>query len=219
MSVELDEGRVLYRYRFGDVEFDESRFELRVAGLSVEAQPKPLELLATLLRNCGEVVTMEEILHDVWRYQNTSDLDTNVVGTALSKLRNALGKEAQRVVNVPRVGYRFEGRLERVVVGRRLASGLDLEAGMPVPGRQHWLLEELISRSKYSEVWRGRHAKTGEQRVYKFSPDGGRLPALKREATLYRVLRETLGARPDLVRVIDWNFGHPPFFLECEYGG
>jgi len=190
-----------------------------VGGLSVEIQPKPLELLAMLLRTPGEVVTSGEILQSVWKYQNTGDLETNVIGTALTKLRSALGKDARRIINLPRVGYRFEGRVERVVVGHTLSSGLALEVGMTVPMRHNFVLRELLSRSKYSEVWRARHAKTEEVRIYKFSPDGDRLAALKREATLFRVLRETLGERADIVRVIDWNFAEAPFFLECEDGG
>ena len=47
----------LYRWRFGGVEFDESRRELRVAGLPVEMEHKPLEVLSLLLRHAGEVVT------------------------------------------------------------------------------------------------------------------------------------------------------------------
>ncbi len=218
LAVEGD-GAVLFRYRFGDVEFDEARFELRVGGELIEVQPKPLELLALLLRTPGEVVTTEEILHAVWKYQNPGALETNVIGTALTKLRSALGKDARRVVNQPRVGYRFEGRVERVVVGRPLSSGLALEPGMAVPLRPNFVLRELLSRSRFSEVWRARHAKTDEPRIYKFSPAGDRLPALKREATLFRVLRDALGERADFARVIDWNFAEAPFFLECEDGG
>ncbi|WP_084183246.1 tetratricopeptide repeat protein [Nevskia soli] len=213
------EGGTLFRYRFGDVEFDEARFELQVGGASVDIQPKPLALLAMLLRTPGEVVTSEEILQSVWKYQNTGDLETNVIGTALTKLRNALGKDARRIVNLPRVGYRFEGRVERVVVGHTLRSGLALESGMAVPMRPNFVLRELLSRTKYSEVWRARHAKTDEVRIYKFSPAGDHLLSLKREATLYRLLHDALGERPDIVRVIDWNFAEAPFFLECEDGG
>jgi eukaryotic-like serine/threonine-protein kinase len=213
------ESSTLFRYRFGDTEFDESKFDLKVKGEPVEVQPKPLALLAMLLRTPGEVVTSEEILQSVWKYHNTSDLETNVLGTALTKLRNALGRDARRIVNVPRVGYRFTGRVERVVVGRTLSSGLALEPGMAVPLRSNFILHDLLSRSNHSEVWRARHAKTEERRIYKFSPDGDRLPALKREATLYRVLHEALGERLDIVRVIDWNFAEAPFFLECEDAG
>ena len=218
LAVEIENG-ALFRYRFGDVEFDEARFTLQVGGESIEVQPKPLELLALLLRTPGEVVTTEEILQSVWKYQNPGALETNVIGTALTKLRAALGKDARRIVNLPRVGYRFEGRVERVVVGRTLSSGLSLEPGAPVPLRHNFVLSELLSRSRYSEVWRARHAKTNEPRIYKFSPAGDRLPALKREATLFRVLLDALGERDDFVRVIDWNFAEAPFFLECEDGG
>src|SRR3546814_17091774 len=53
----------------------------------------------------------------------------------------------------------------------------------------------------------------------KFGADGEHLAALKREATLYRVLHDTLGERADIIRVLDWNFDQLPFYLECEYGG
>ena len=52
---------LLWRFRFGSAEFDEAQFELRVAGLSVEVQRKPLEILKILLNHAGEVVTKEEL--------------------------------------------------------------------------------------------------------------------------------------------------------------
>ena len=55
--------------------------------------------------------------------------------------------------------------------------------------------------------------------MFKFARGGERLSAIKREATLMRVLRDTLGERDDFVRVLDWNFETEPCFLECEYGG
>jgi non-specific serine/threonine protein kinase len=117
------------------------------------------------------------------------------------------------------VGYRFTGPVERIAVGRTPTSSLHLTAGMNVPGRSNFVLESLLGRSGSSEVWAAKHPKTREVRVYKFSLDGERLTALKREATLFRVLRDSLGERPDFNRIIDWNFEVPPFFLECEYGG
>lgn len=218
MSATPDEGRSsLYRYRFGTAEFDEARFELRVSGAVVDVQRKPLEILAYLLGHAGEVVTKDELLATVWEGRPTVE---NVVANAIAKLRSALGPEnAECILTQPRIGYRFSGPLERMAVGRMLASSLDLKAGDPVPHRQHFVLDRLIGRSAGSEVWTARHQKTRELLVYKFSPDGERLPALKREATLYRVLRDSLGERPDVVRIIDWNFEAPPFFLECEYGG
>jgi non-specific serine/threonine protein kinase len=206
----------LYRYRFGSAEFDEARFELRVSGLPVDVQRKPLELLAYLLAHAGEVATKEELLETVWQGRPTVE---NVLANAIAKLRSALGPEgAEWIITQPRVGYRFSGRLERTAVGRSLISRLELAPGMNVPTRPNFILESQLS-GRESEVWKARHGKTGELRVYKFASGGERLAALKREATLYRVLRDNLGERPDIARVIDWNFEAPPYFLECEYVG
>ncbi|HKQ14827.1 MAG TPA: winged helix-turn-helix domain-containing protein, partial [Steroidobacteraceae bacterium] len=207
----------LYRYRFGSAEFDEARFELRVSGLPVDIQRKPLEILACLLAHAGEVVTKDELLDTVWEGRPTVE---NVIANAITKLRGALGGEnAERIVTQPRVGYRFAGAVERVAVGRGWVSRLDLSAGAPVPGRPNFVLESMIGRSVASEVWLARHAKTHEPRVYKFSPDGGSLAGLKREATLSRLLRENFGEQELFARLLDWNFETPPFFLEYEYGG
>ena len=207
----------LYRYRFEDAEFDEARLEVRVGGLPVELEQRPLQLLAELLRQPDEVLTKEELFERVWAGRPTVD---NVLANAIAKLRRALGPAAgERIVTLPRVGYRLAGPVERVAVGRRLDSSLDLRPGAAVPGRSNFQLESRLGPSRGSEVWLARHAKTREPRVYKFAGDGEKLSALKREATLYRVLAEGLGERPDIGRIFDWNFETPPFFLECEYGG
>ncbi len=70
-----------------------------------------------------------------------------------------------------------------------------------------------------SEVWLAENPKTHEQRVFKFAADGARLKGLKREITVARFLRESLGDRPEFVRILEWNFETPPFFLESEYAG
>jgi len=207
----------LFRYRFGTAEFDAARFELRVNGAVVEIQRKPLEILACLLAHAGEVVTKDELLDLVWEGRQTVE---NVIANAVAKLRGALGEaNADRIVTQPRVGYRFTGPFERTAVGRGWVSQLELAAGMPVPARPNFVLESMLGRSVASEVWLARHAKTREPRVYKFSPDGERLAALKREATLARLLRANLGEQRFFAKLLDWNFETPPFFLEYEYGG
>ncbi|MEC9358917.1 MAG: tetratricopeptide repeat protein [Pseudomonadota bacterium] len=213
----MSSGPNLYRWRFGTTEFDEARLELRVGGLSVDVEQKPLQVLAVLLRHAGEVVTKRELFESVWADRITVD---HVLATAVGKLRKALGEDGERlIVTVPRIGYRLSGAVERIAVGRRHVSALYLKPGDAVPWRDHFVLERQLGPARGSEVWLARHTKTHEPRVYKFSPDGERLSALKREATLSRVLRESLGPRQDFVRVIDWNFEQAPFFLESEYGG
>lgn len=206
-----------YRYRFGTAEFDEVRAELRVDGRSVEIQRRPLDVLAVLLQHAGEVVTREELREVVWNNRITVD---NVLDTALTKLRHALGKSNSGLIRTqPRVGFRLVGPVERVAVGRRFSGELALQAGQPVPHRENFMLRQRLGFSPRNEVWLAQHAKTQERRVYKFSACGAGLAALKREAAVSRVLRETLGERDDFVRILDWNFEESPFFLECEYGG
>lgn len=45
------------------------------------------------------------------------------------------------------------------------------------------------------------------------------MKGLKREITISRFLRESLGERQEFVRILEWNFETPPFFLESEYAG
>lgn len=218
MNIEHDiSERSAYCYRFGTAEFDEARFELRVAGLPVDVERRALEVLAYLLRHAGEVVTKEELLREVWAGRITVD---KVLPNAINKLRRALGEtNAERVQTQARIGYRLDGTIERVAVGRRLASRLELGAGQTVPGRENFALRRQLGSNRGSEVWLAEHIKTREKRVYKFGVDGDRLRSLKREATLSRVLQESLDDRSHFVDIIDWNFENPPFFLECQYGG
>lgn len=206
-----------FRYRFGTVEFDEARFELRIDGRLVDIQHRPLQVLAELLRHAGEVVTREELRETVWDGRETVE---NVIDTALTKVRRALGEgNSARIETEPRVGFRLRGPVERVAVGRQFPTTLSLEAGLPVPRRENFKLISRLGSSPHHEVWLARHTRTEESRVYKLTMDGEGLRALKREATVSRLIRATLSEREDFVRVLDWNFDSPPFFLECEFGG
>ncbi len=87
----------------------------------------------------------------------------------------------------------------------------------PVPMRPNWTLNERIGSGGFGEVWLATQHKTGEQRVFKFCLEANQLRSLQREVTLFRVLKETLGQRDDIARVLDWNFEQAPYFLELEY--
>lgn len=213
----MDHPRPLYRWRFGSAEFDEARRELRLGGLPVPLESKPLEVLTVLLHHAGEVVTKRELLDEVWRGRVTVE---HVLATAVGKLRQALGPEgAEMILTVPRIGYRLAAEVSRAAVGQIHASELKLSPGQPVPGRERFLLERPLGQSHTSEAWLARHPKSGARRVFKFATGAERLDLLRREATVARVLAASLGERPDLARVLDWNFESAPFFLECEYGG
>jgi eukaryotic-like serine/threonine-protein kinase len=204
-------------WRFGDCELDELSRELRVNGAVVELESKPLEVLIQLVQRAGEVVTKEELLDLVWPGIMVVD---GSLATAVSKLRKAMGDEDQRIVlTVPRMGYRLAVAVQTKVLEENRWGELGLKIGDAVPGRDHWRLTRRMDLSGSSEVWLAENPKTHETRVFKFAVDGAQLKGLKREVTVSRLLRESLGDRPDFVRVLEWNFDSPPFFLESEYGG
>ncbi|MGH8053737.1 MAG: protein kinase domain-containing protein [Stenotrophomonas sp.] len=206
---------VLYCWTFADVELDEARWQLSIRGNPVELEHKPLGVLQYLLRHSGEVVTKQELIEEVW---NGRVVVEAVLTNAIGKLRRALGDMADLVATVPRVGYRLEAAVRRRQVEFLPKASL-LAAGDRVPRRPHWCLEQMLARRDDGEVWLSRHVKTDQLRVFKFSLDGRRLPSLKREVTVSRLLERAQGANPGRVKVIDWDFEQLPCFVELEYGG
>jgi two-component system alkaline phosphatase synthesis response regulator PhoP len=77
-------------------------------GETVQLSPKELELLLTLVRQRGRVVTRAELLHAVWGY--AADAHTRTVDSHIFSLRQKLEPVPERpryIVTVPRAGYRL----------------------------------------------------------------------------------------------------------------
>ncbi len=204
-------------WRFAHFEFEESSRALRSHGNLVELESKPLEVLYHLLIHAGEVVTKEELLEAVWPGVSVVE---GSLATAVSKLRKGLGEDDPPIVlTIPRVGYRLAVPAQCRLEEAPAAPELGFRIGDAVPGRDQWRFERMLGASPGCEVWLAEHPKTGEARVFKFAGDGVRLKGLKREVTLARLLRDTFGERPGFVRVLEWNFDAPPFYLESEYSG
>jgi len=204
-------------WKFADCELDEFRRELRMRGTAVELESKPLDLLIQLLHHAGEVVTKDELLESVW--PGTAVVDGSLA-TAVSKLRRAIGDEDQlTILTAPRVGYRLAVPVQSKAIAGGVWDDQGLKRGDFVPGRDQWRLTKKMGPSGSSEVWLAENPKTHEARVFKFATDGVELKGLKREVTLARFLRESLGERQDFVRVLEWNFDTQPFFVVSEYAG
>jgi non-specific serine/threonine protein kinase len=204
-------------WRFAGYEFDELARELRHKGRPLDLETKPLDILLQLLLHAGEVVAKEELLESVWPEVTVVE---GSLATAVSKLRKAMGDEEHPViVTVPRVGYRLAVPVYCKTVAAALGPELGFKPGDAVPGRDQWRLTRPMDVSGSSEVWLGENPKTHERRVFKFAADGQRLKGLKREITVSRFLRESLGDRPEFVRILEWNFETAPFSLESEYAG
>ena len=189
-------GRLAFRWTFNGAQFDELGWVLLVRGAETEIEQRPLEVLACLLRHAGEVVTKNELLEAAWPGRVVVE---GALTGAIGELRKALGDEDQATIaTIARVGYRLPGRVERKVVARG-AIAAHLKVGDAVPRRSHWRLQRMLDLAERGEVWLAEHDKTHESRVFKFSFDGARLHALKREATISRLLHDSLGDRADFV--------------------
>lgn len=205
------------RFSFANVRFDEGAWTLLVGGQAVPLEAKPAELLHGLLLRAGEVVTKDELLDLVWPGVHVVEASLSV---AISKLRRALGDEAGAIIEtVPRIGYRLAADVQVESLDAPLPPRFAFAAGDEVPGRPQWVLAMPLGQSGANDVWRARHSKTAETRVFKFADAPDRLRALKREATLARLLATALGPAGPFIAVHEWNFKTAPYWLEFADGG
>lgn len=101
-------------FRFGRYELDEEAGELRRDGQPVEVQPKPLALLALLVRERARVVASEELFAALWPGVAVTP---SSLTRAVSLARRAIGDthRGETLRSVARRGYRFAG--EGVEIG------------------------------------------------------------------------------------------------------
>jgi DNA-binding response OmpR family regulator len=97
-------------YRFGDVEADFERFELRRSGTVVHVTRIELKLLAAFVRHRGRVLSRAFLRDEVWgrnAFMTDRVIDTHVVN--LRRKIEVDPADPQHVVSVRGVGYRFDG--------------------------------------------------------------------------------------------------------------
>src|SRR5438128_4841327 len=119
--------------RFGDFELDVRAGELRQGEHRIRLQEQPFQILLMLLEHPGEVVTREEIRKRLWPNDTIVEFDHSI-GTAIKKLRQALGDEAESpryVETLQRRGFRL---MVSVDVGPGLAPASVDDAARPPQG-------------------------------------------------------------------------------------
>lgn len=88
---------------------DPGRHEVHWSGAPLSLSALEFELLHTLMRHCGQVLSREQLLDLVWGYDYVGDL--RVVDTAVKRLRNKLRTHnpdsAKLLVTVRGVGYKL----------------------------------------------------------------------------------------------------------------
>ena len=91
--------------RFGDLLIDIPRHLVVLAGKKIELTATEFKLLTVLAERRGRVQSREQLLQDVWEYDNL--IDTRTVDTHMRRLREKLGRGAKYLDTVRGVGYRF----------------------------------------------------------------------------------------------------------------
>jgi two-component system phosphate regulon response regulator PhoB len=91
---------------FKDLRLDIPRHQATVKGRAVELTATEFKLLTVLAQRRGRVQSREQLLQDVWEYDNL--IDTRTVDTHMRRLREKLGTVAKYLDTVRGVGYRFQ---------------------------------------------------------------------------------------------------------------
>jgi two-component system alkaline phosphatase synthesis response regulator PhoP len=103
-------GVSLERYQFGDVAVDVRKAEVTRNGVPVELSAKEFHLLRYFIEHRGATVSRDELLHQVWGYQNTPS--TRTVDVHVAWLRQKLETNPripQFILTVHGLGYKFAG--------------------------------------------------------------------------------------------------------------
>ncbi|HEY0701621.1 MAG TPA: winged helix-turn-helix domain-containing protein [Candidatus Acidoferrales bacterium] len=96
-------------YRFGLFEVFPESGQIFHQGHRTKIQEQPFRLLVALLEHPGEIVTRESLRQLLWSGGTFVEFDQSL-GTAVTKLRQALGDDADNprfIETVPKRGYRF----------------------------------------------------------------------------------------------------------------
>jgi two-component system alkaline phosphatase synthesis response regulator PhoP len=103
-------GGTVTAYRFGDVDVDFRRAEVRRAGQLLDLSAKEFQLLRYFIEHRGAALSRDELLNGVWGYDAMPT--TRTVDTHVAWLRGKLEphrRHPQFILTVHGIGYKFAG--------------------------------------------------------------------------------------------------------------
>jgi DNA-binding response OmpR family regulator len=95
-------------FRFKNIELNFGGHRATKDGNNLELSPREFEILRYLIERSGETVTREQLLDDVWGYNNFPI--TRTVDNHIARLRQKIEEnpaEPQIIITVHRIGYKF----------------------------------------------------------------------------------------------------------------
>lgn len=93
------------QFQIGDLFLDIPKHEIAYKGRNLDLTATEFKLMTVLAQRKGRVQSREQLLKDVWGYNDT--IDTRTVDTHMRRLREKLGNAAKYVDTVRGVGYRI----------------------------------------------------------------------------------------------------------------
>lgn len=94
--------------RIGDMAIDFSKIRVTIKGKPAELTSKEFELLKTLIRAKGRVLSRDYLLDSIWGLDQAMEIETRTVDVHIRTLRKKLKGESVHIVTVKNYGYRFD---------------------------------------------------------------------------------------------------------------
>jgi two-component system, OmpR family, alkaline phosphatase synthesis response regulator PhoP len=94
--------------KIGDLAIDLSRISVSVKDKPIELTSKEFELLTTLIKAKGRVLSRDHLLDTIWGYDHAIEIHTRTVDVHIMSLRKKLKASGERIITVKNYGYRFE---------------------------------------------------------------------------------------------------------------
>ena len=94
--------------KVGELTVDFAKITVMIKGKPIELTSKEFELLRTLIKSRGRVLSRDYLLDTIWGFDQSAEIQTRTVDVHIRTLRKKLKSEAGRILTVKNYGYRFE---------------------------------------------------------------------------------------------------------------
>jgi len=103
-----EKGQIPDTLTVGDLCIDLARISVSVNKKPVALTSKEFELLKTLIKAKGRMLSRDYLLDTIWGYDRATEIQTRTVDVHIRTLRRKLKTAARHIVTVKNYGYRFE---------------------------------------------------------------------------------------------------------------